>query len=781
MGSTQQVRAGAAYVELTTKNTAFIKGLEAAKKRLMDFGSATRMIGMRLFGMGTAATAPLAASVAVFASFDDAMLTVKSVSQATAAELETLRNKAKELGATTSFTAIQVASLMTELGRAGFKPDQIVEMTGAIMDMARATGTDATVASGIMAATIRQFGLEATDATRVADGFTAAANKTFNSVESLGEAFQYAGPVAADANMSLEETLAILGTLGNVGIQGSEAGTALRRLLTLSASEAEKFSKVFGVATTDAAGNTRPLVDVLGDVAEATKKLPTGERMAKFNEVFGLLGITSASAIGKSVVDTRALYKELLDVNGIASKTAKEMDSGIGGAFRILRSSVEGIAIAIGEALSGSLKAMSDSASKSLSGIIKWIEKNHEIVKLVAKVTVGVMLAGAAIFAIGTLFSAAGLAIGGVTAVFGVFTGAITVVASLFGAILSPMGLLIVAAVALGTYLVYASDVGSQALAWLADRFAVLKDDALKSWNAIGAALASGNIAFAGRILWLMLKMEWQRGVNYLTGLWLGFKKSFLDIASNATFGAAKLLTDATAGLESGWVETVGFLADSWSLFVNMLTQTWNTTVGFIRKAWTQLKSLFDEDINVQAEVKKIDAETNAKNAASETSMLDAIGKRDQERQQRQSKIESDRTGAQTALDQMQATEQQQREQQFNQDMATSQQQVDQAKGEWQAAIAEAQAPADPAKDNIEGKKPKMSLPEIASSLAASRTALGDQQRKIESKGGFNAIGLAGLGADSLSQRTAQATEQVAMNTKVLTEQAKRGRLVFTE
>ena len=68
---------------------------------------------------------------------------------------------------------------MTELGRAGFKPDQIVEMTGAVMDMARATGTDATVASGIMAATIRQFGLEATDATRVADGFAAAANKTF--------------------------------------------------------------------------------------------------------------------------------------------------------------------------------------------------------------------------------------------------------------------------------------------------------------------------------------------------------------------------------------------------------------------------------------------------------------------------------------------------------------------------------------------------------------------------------------------------------------------------
>ncbi|OYW12561.1 MAG: phage tail tape measure protein, partial [Planctomycetales bacterium 12-60-4] len=302
MSSTQQVRAGAAYVELTTKNTAFIKGLDAAKRRLQDFGMATRMMGLKMFGVGTAAAAPLAASVAVFASFDDAMLSVKGVTQASAEEFEKLRNKAKELGATTSFTATQVASLMAELGRAGFKPDQIIDMTGAVMDLARATGTDATLASGIMAASMRQFELQATDATRVADGFTAAANKTFNSVESLGEAFQYVGPVAADAGMSLEETLAVLGTLGNVGIQGSEAGTAVRRLLTLSAAEAKKFSQVFGVATTDAIGNTRRLVDILGDVTAATKDLPTGQRTAKFSKVFGLLGITAASAIGKSVV-----------------------------------------------------------------------------------------------------------------------------------------------------------------------------------------------------------------------------------------------------------------------------------------------------------------------------------------------------------------------------------------------------------------------------------------------------------------------------------------------
>jgi len=124
-------------------------------------------------GLGVAAATPLAGSVAVFSNFDDAMRGVAAITQATGTQLESLRNKATHLGATTSYSDSEVASLMTELGRAGFKPDQIEKMTAAVMNIARATGTDATQASGIMAATIRQFGLEASEATRVADGLTA--------------------------------------------------------------------------------------------------------------------------------------------------------------------------------------------------------------------------------------------------------------------------------------------------------------------------------------------------------------------------------------------------------------------------------------------------------------------------------------------------------------------------------------------------------------------------------------------------------------------------------
>jgi TP901 family phage tail tape measure protein len=137
--------------------------------------------------------------------------------------LESLRNKAKHLGATTSFSASEVASLMTELGRAGFSPKQIEEMTGAVMNLARATGTDATVSSGIMSATIRQFSLEATDAVRVSDRLFTPIGLVVAAVAALGAYFIYSSGMAGEAIEYLKgvfetlkaETIKAFGAIAN--------------------------------------------------------------------------------------------------------------------------------------------------------------------------------------------------------------------------------------------------------------------------------------------------------------------------------------------------------------------------------------------------------------------------------------------------------------------------------------------------------------------------------------------------------------------------------------
>ncbi|KAA1258063.1 hypothetical protein LF1_05780 [Rubripirellula obstinata] len=125
-----QVRAGAAFVELTLKNSAMVKGLRSAQKQLSSFASSTSMMGAKLTGLGVAMAAPLGDGIRKFAEYDDAIRQVGAITGATGAAFDRLNAKAKQLGATTSFSAVEVANLMTELGRAGFDSRQIEDMTG---------------------------------------------------------------------------------------------------------------------------------------------------------------------------------------------------------------------------------------------------------------------------------------------------------------------------------------------------------------------------------------------------------------------------------------------------------------------------------------------------------------------------------------------------------------------------------------------------------------------------------------------------------------------------
>lgn len=415
MATARQVKAGSAFVQFFLDDGKLQRGLKLTEQRLRQFGSKLRNIGAGALTAGLAGLSTIAFPFAKLAEFDDAIRATGAVTMATAAELRSMELAAKELGRTTSFTAVDVANLMTELGRAGFRPTQINEMTDAVLNLSRATGTEAPLAAGIMAASIRQFGLEATDATRIANVLTVAANSTFNTVEQLGESLSYAGPVAADLGMSLEDTVAILGTLGNVGIQGSNAGTAIRRLATLGAAEAEKLQKIFGVAFKDSAGNARPLVQVLGEVAEATDQLPTAERAAAFNEAFGLLGITAASAISKTAGQTKELADRLKNVSTEAADAAKAMDAGPGGMVRRLQSAYEGLQIAIGKAAEALASQWGESLTSTIGKATAFIENNQAIVVMVAKVAAGLAIAGTGLITLGGAMQAAALATGGLS------------------------------------------------------------------------------------------------------------------------------------------------------------------------------------------------------------------------------------------------------------------------------------------------------------------------------------------------------------------------------
>ena len=488
MASASGIRMGKVFVEIGADPAKFFAALQGVQKRIGSLGSAMTSFGTRMAGVGAAVAAPLGLAARQFAQFDDAIRATAAVSGASGAALQSLNDRARDLGATTSFTAVQVANLMTELGRAGFKPDEINAMTGAVLDLARATGTDATRASGIMAATLRQFGLGAAEATRAADVLTATANNTFNTVDSLGESLKYAGPVAKSLGMSLEDTAAILGVLGNVGIQGSEAGTALRRLSVISAGAGEKLQELFGVSNVDAAGNMKPLVDILDEINTVTASMPVAERTKRMAEAFGLLGITSANVLSQSAGGVRTLSETLREAQGTAARTAKEMDAGLGGSIRIMLSAIEGTALAIGDALAPSLQSVMKGIEDTAGGITKFVKNNQELVLTIAK--------GVAIFV-------------GVAAAITGIGAALSFVAGAMGLVLSPVGAVLAAVGGISFALVQAGG-----------GFSEFAGIASSTFSGIYAAIAEGDLAGAMDVLWAGLHAGWLKGIEGIVVAW---------------------------------------------------------------------------------------------------------------------------------------------------------------------------------------------------------------------------------------------------------------------
>lgn len=579
MAARGDISAGRAYVELYVRDNALSRGLASAGKRLRDFGQQATQAGLSLVRIGTVAAVPFALAARQFAGFDDAMRQVQAVTKANEADFAQLTETAKELGRTTSFTAEQVALLMVELGRAGFSAQQVDRMTASVLDLSRATGTEAVLSSGILAATLRQFGMDASQAGRAADALTAAANGSFNTVELLGEALSYAGPVAADFGMSLEETLAILGALGNVGIQGSAAGTVIRRLLTLNAAEAQKLQDIFGVSMLDAAGNARPLVAALEDINNATAGMGNADRAAKFNEAFGLLGITGASVLGRAAGSVRDLQTAIEGSEGAARKAAEQMDAGLGGSFRKLMSAVEGVAIAVGKALEGPLQRVVDWFASAAGYITEFVDANRGMVIVLAGAIASVVGIGVGLTALGLAASAAGIILSGL--------------ASVVAVLMSPLGLVTAAIVAqaaamyagVRAWLQY-TDSGRQFAAMVTVIFGEAAGVVTQTIRGILDAIGQGQFAQAGSVAMIGLATTIQAGMvgisEYIGGVWgdtiadMGSRILAGDLqgaVATALQGIGSVFSRWAAGLTQAIVGVVNAIIDAIAGMVSWVSQ----------------------------------------------------------------------------------------------------------------------------------------------------------------------------------------------------------------
>lgn len=442
MASSRSVRAGKAYVEFFLEDNPLRRGLTIAERRMRQFGATVQNIGRKAFTAGLGGAAAFALPVRQMMNFDDAIRAAAATTDDAAGSLGVFKDIALDIAKTSGFTATEVANMMTELARAGHTdPSSIRSMTAAVLSLSKATGTDATRSAEILIATLNQYKMGAGEAARVSDVLTLAANMTSTSVDALGEAMSYAGPVAASMGMSLEDTVAILGQLGNVGIQGSNAGTALRRMVTMTAAEAEKMKDIFGVSFVNPDGSLRPLVQVMGELGTAMSTLPDATKIAKYNEAFGLLGITASVEIANSATSIEDLSAALQEGSGAAAEAAKFMEGGLGGAFRRMLGAADAAAIGIGDTLTGTLESLGNWIGSTATQIATWVSQNEGLVVSVAKSTGYLLAGGVALIAIGKGFQIAAIGATILNAGLGVVSLGVSALTGLFSLGTTAVGL----------------------------------------------------------------------------------------------------------------------------------------------------------------------------------------------------------------------------------------------------------------------------------------------------------------------------------------------------
>ena len=269
------------------------------------------------------------------------------------AQMDALRDTAREMGATTKFSASEAADAMGYMALAGWDDAQVIAGIPGVLNLAAAANMDLAKASDIVTDTMTPFGMAAERAGEAADVFAYAQANSNTTVEALGEAMKYAAPTADAFGMTLQDTAAAMGVLANAGIKGSQGGTTLNAMLRDMKNNAKNGAIAIGktkVALTNADGSYRSYAAIIRDIDKATSSMTASQRDAALGAIFGdesLKGILATLKQGPDALD--AMTEGMYACGGAAEDMAATMGDNLKGDLAILESGAQDMAIALSD------------------------------------------------------------------------------------------------------------------------------------------------------------------------------------------------------------------------------------------------------------------------------------------------------------------------------------------------------------------------------------------------------------------------------------------------
>ena len=428
--------------------------METAGMKMQTVGRATARIGRR---MTTRVTVPIlgaaAAALKVGADFEEGMSKVQAISGASGEDLQKLSDQAREMGATTRFSATEAASGMEFLAMAGFETNEIMGAMPGLLDLAASSNMDLGRAADIASNIISGFNLQAEETGRVSDVLAKGASTANTNVEQLGKAMEVVAPIGEMVGLEIEGLTAGIGRMSDAGIQGEKAGRMLRQgILRLSdpTGKAADLIEELGINVFDSEGNMKNLDAVVGELNKGLKDMSADAQAAALSTIFGsesTAGWSALLTVGQE--DLKDYTKELQNSEGAAKKMADTMEDNAKGAWREFKSAAEEAGIALSEHL---LPAVTDAIEYGTDLVRKFGELDDSTQKNIIKMGAFAAAIGPTALVMGNLTTGVGglLRVGGsVSKMLGRASGAGLI--GRLGLMGGPGGVAVLAAAGVGT------------------------------------------------------------------------------------------------------------------------------------------------------------------------------------------------------------------------------------------------------------------------------------------------------------------------------------------
>lgn len=359
------------YKESSEKATQYWTGAGSKIKSIVS--TITAATGAGAVAAGTAA-------INAGKSFEAGMSEVQAISGASRKDLEALTNKAKEMGATTKFSATQASEGLKYMAMAGWNSQQMIDGLPGVMNLAAASGEDLGTVSDIVTDALTAMGLKASDSAHFADVLATAASSSNTNVAMMGETFKYAAPVAGALGYNIEDLAQAIGLMGNAGIKSSQAGTSLRSILTRLAKPPKDCANAmedYGISIKNSDGSMKSLMEVMENMRDSLQGLPKDEQSAAAAALGGQEAMSGLLAIiNASESDFDNLSKAIDNASGAAQDQADIMNDNLQGALYELGSAAESAGIELYDNIKEPAKKAVRAAATEIRSLSTTIKDN---------------------------------------------------------------------------------------------------------------------------------------------------------------------------------------------------------------------------------------------------------------------------------------------------------------------------------------------------------------------------------------------------------------------